>query len=584
MKPQIHNRNWLVQRFSIFRVGLVLLFILTGFASILIFAIHDSSATAVLTKSQEKSLNPIQIENQSPGTTHWMLTNPAPYDAKTFRYPAIEGYAWTTSAEAGDTIQFSVSTTSPTFTGTIYRMGWYQGKGGRFILSLPNTTGHFYPVLSPNLQTGLVEPNWPVTFAVKSSSTWISGMYMVVLTASKGEQSYIPFIIRSNSFSDYALIDSVNTGQAYNEWGGTSLYSDATGRLKIGRAFKVSFDRPFQENNGAGQFFSWEYPLVRWLEKNGYDVSYLSDLDVQNDPYALQNYRALLIAGHSEYWSKNMRDNLSEAINNGVNLAAFGANDIYRQVRYESRPAGPGIQPLAERVLVCYKDGLLDPYNGKDNIDVATQFRDDPVDRPEQTLLGSMYSSFYSEAVTYPWVVVDASNWIFAGTGLKNGDTLPGLVGYEYDKVYSGNPVPAGLIILSKSPVVDNYGVHDVSNATLYTASSGARVFNAATIEWTWGLDDASFDGIENVVNPTVQKITANILGNFHSDPIRSSVQSQQTHVVSPAQFLFSIAIAITIYACLCFIGLYVLCVTGEFIRSKAILKNSDLFTKQKNL
>ena len=474
-------------------------------------------------------LNPIQIENRLPGTLAWYLSHPAPYDSTTFDYPAIEGYAWTTSAQAGDEVKFSVSTTASSFIADVYRMGWYQGNGGRLVLAIPSVQGHAYPVPSPDAQTGLVEAHWPVTFTLKPNITWVSGMYMVKLTASNGLQSYIPFVLRSSRASDLALIHAVNTDEAYNTWGGTSLYQDFTKTLKATRAYKVSFDRPFVQDTGAGQFFFWEYPMVRWLEKNGYDVSYLSDVDVQNNPYALQNHRALLIVGHSEYWSKQMSDNLEASINNGVNLGVFAANTLYRQIRYE--PRSSNAQPIPERIIVCYKDKSVDPVYGLDNDIVTVQFRSDPVNRPEQSLLGAMYSSYFV-GNSFAWVVADASSWVFAGTGLKNMDSLPGLVGYEYDRVYTDYPAPPGLDILSASPVIDILKHHDVSNATLYTAMSGARVFDAGTIQWSWGLDGNSSLGNSHVVSKAAQTITKNILQNFltaasnsHYPPARNEAQ-----------------------------------------------------------
>src|SRR5258706_10504165 len=471
------------------------------------------------------NVNPIQRENQLPGTTDWQLSNPAPYDTKTFHYPTIEGYAWTTSAQAGDEVKFSVSTISPSFSADIYRMGWYQGKGGRLMQSIPTIQGYKYSLPSPGAMTGLVEATWPVAFTLKTNPGWISGMYMVKLTASNGEQSYIPFVLQSSKPGDFAFIHAVNTDEAYNSWGGTSLYNNFTHTFKGPRAFNVSFDRPFEQDTGAGLFFWYEYPMVRWLEQDGYDISYLSDPDLQNTPNRLQNYHALLIVGHSEYWSKQMGRAPETAVNKGVNLAVFAANTLYWQIRYEPRSSGG--QSLPERILECYKgQGLRDPLYGKENSLVTVTFRQAPLNRPEQTLLGEMYASNWEPRLGgFPWVVADASSWVFAGTGLKNGDSLPGLVGYEYDKVGHNFPVPQGLEILASSPVVDVSKNHDVSDATLYTAASGARVFDAGTIEWSWGLDsNSSIEKIwspgsnsphPSLVNKAAQKITANILQNF---------------------------------------------------------------------
>ena len=537
------------------RVLNVLVFLLFSFSNPLVVGpISPLKRTGV-------GLNPIQIENQLPGTTSWKLTNPAPFDTTTFDFPTIEGYAWTTSAEAGDEVKFSVNTTASSFAADVYRMGWYQGMGGRLMWHMSNIPGHIHAVPSPDHQTGLIEANWPVAFTLPTGSNWVSGMYMVKLTAANGFQSYISFVLRSSQPSDFAFIHAVNTDEAYNMWGGTSLYQeDFTEILAANRAYKVSFDRPFQQNTGAGQFFWWEYPMVRWLEENGYDVTYLTDVDVQNNPYALLNHRALLIVGHSEYWSKYMRDNLEAAVNSGVNLAVFAADTLYWQVRYEPRPTDTHIP---ERILVCYKDKNVDPLFGKDDRLVTVLFRDDPLNRPEQPLLGAMFGGYFvfnQQQYGFPWVVKDASSWVFAGTGLKNGDELPYLVGYEYDKVYYNYPRPPGEVILSSSPVKDINNNPDVSKATLYTATSGARVFDAATIQWSWGLDPSTTYYITfdrklrnlNFVNKAAQRITENILQNF-------LIVGSKPQVAPPAgnsrpQPLFPILELIALYSLIIFI------------------------------
>jgi hypothetical protein len=463
------------------------------------------------TKSIE---NPIQEENALPGTTSWQLTNPANYDEINYRYPEIEGYAWITTAKAGDTVKFSVSTEAPSFKAELYRLGWYQGLGANLKETITNITGHFYAMPTMDQSTGLVSANWPPSFSIRVSSRWTTGQYVVKLTASTGGQGYIPFVIRSTRPSDFVFVHAIATDNAYNDWGGASLYSDFTGKLAAGRAYKVSFDRPFHQNYGyygAGQVFDWEYPMLRWIEKNGYNVSYISDLDVNDNPTFYQGKKGILLVGHSEYWSKAMRSNLETGVSKGVNLANFAANSIFWQVRFEPRPTNPFI---LNRVMTCYKDYTVDPLYGVDNTNVTVQFRDAPLNNPEQSLLGSMFSNL--NGISFPWVVADESNWIFAGTGLHNGDSLPGLVGYESDKVFADYPQPNGLSIISASPVINNHNQQqDVSNATVYTASSGAEVVNMATMQWSWGLDNSSVIESNNVVHPAAQQITANILQYF---------------------------------------------------------------------
>jgi hypothetical protein len=257
--------------------------------------------------------------------------------------------------------------------------------------------------------------------------------------------------------------------------------------------------------------------MIRWLEKNGYDIGYASDVDVHTDPALLQGRQGILIVGHSEYWSYEMRDHLEVAINHGVSLAAFAANSIFNQIRYE--PSSSKTNATPNRIIVCYKDATLDPLAGKDDSHVTVAFRDAPVDRPEQSLLGGMVdvNSYCQWGCGFDWVVTDASSWVFANTGLRNGDRLPGLVGYEYDQVLPGYPTPRGEQILSASPVIDINRQHSISNATVYTAPSRARVVNIATIDWSGGLDGYNkfWQSQRPLVNAYAQKITQNILQNF---------------------------------------------------------------------
>jgi hypothetical protein len=462
-------------------------------------------------------LNPIRQENQRPGTTAWGPTHKALYDPTTFRTPAIEGYASATSVQAGDTLNFSVSTNTASFTGDVYRLGWYGGSGGRLIHSVARIQGHFYPMPALDKRTGLIEANWPVAFTLTPDTTWTTGEYLVKLTAANGMEGYIPFTVRSARKSAFVFLHAANTDEAYNYWGGTSLYGDYTNTLKAHRAFKVSFDRPFEQVYGSGHLLLWEYPMIRWLEKNAYDIGYASDVDVQTDPSLLQGRQGILIVGHSEYWSGEMRDHLEAAVSSGVNLAVFAANSIFNQIRYE--PSLSEKNATANRIIVCYKDAALDPLAGKDDDHITVAFRDPPLNRPEQSLLGGMVdvNSYCQWGCGFDWVVADASNWVFADTGLRNGDKIPGLVGYEYDQVLPNYPIPPGNDIISASPVIDVNGKTIISNGTVSTAKSGARVVNIGTIDWSGGLDGYNkfWQSQRQLVNKYAQKITQNILQNF---------------------------------------------------------------------
>lgn len=470
--------------------------------------------------AQSTVTNPVQEENQLPGTTSWQWTNPASYDTAAYRFPDIEGYALSSSVAPGQTITFAVSTTSPTFRADVYRLGWYQGMGGRLLQSFPHLEGHFYVMPPMDARTGLVDANWPVSFRLTPAFSWVTGIYLVKLTASRGKQGYIPFVVTSLRSAAFVFIHASNTDQAYNPWGGKSLYEyNSTNGV---RAYKVSYNRPLATNQlpGYGNLLYWEYPMLRWLERNGYDVQYVSSVDTSTNANIFRQHKGILIVGHNEYWTKDMRDHLERAVQQGVNLANFAADTMYWQVRYEPDAGG-----RPNRIIVCYKDPGLDPLRkylqpdpqaGKDNAHVTVEFRNWPINRPEQALLGSMSNSYFDSS-GFPWVVNDPSVWVLAGTGLKKGARLPGLVGYEYDTLFNDYPQPPADRVVAASPVVNIYGIHEYANSTVYTASSGAEVFDAGTLQWSWGLDDfgSIVKGYASVVYPAVQKITANILQRF---------------------------------------------------------------------
>src|SRR5258708_8792488 len=208
-----------------------------------------------------------------------------------------------------------------------------------------------------------------------------------------------------------------------------------------------------------------------------------------------------------------MRTNLKNAINSGVNVAFFSANSMYWQIRFEPNAAG-----VPARVEVTYQDCATgntppgpDPMWNVNNSIVTTNWRDPTVNLPENAILGVMYEQQVDN--NYAYVVSGASSWVFANTGFVNGSSVPGIVGYEYDKVWNNGLTPANLTVLSNSPVHGCCGgFSSFSNSTLYTASGGARVFASGTMQWSLGL--ASIQG-NTYANAGIQQATANILNNF---------------------------------------------------------------------
>ena len=361
----------------------------------------------------------------------------------------------------------------------------------------------------------MIEEHWTKTTTLQTQASWVSGVYFARLMSSAGYGAIIMFVVRDDGGHEPLLFQaSTNTYQAYNVYGGTSLYNNNTnGSIwSAPHATKVSYDRPFLNGDGAGQFLPYEYPFVRWAEKNGYNMAYTTDVDTSENTNPLTNYKGFLVVGHDEYWSKPQRDNVESAIASGVNVGFFSGNESYWQVRFE--PSSTGVP---DRVLVGYKDFANcacapgpDPQWNVNNSVLTGLWRDPQVGRPEEQMMGVMFGG---EVFSTNWVVQNASNWVYAGTGWTNGQAIPGIVGYEYDHYFGDSNTPPGVTVLSNSPLVNTEnGQTDTQNGAIYTAPSGARAFAAGSIQFSWGLDNW---GGNTYANAGVQQMTSNILNNF---------------------------------------------------------------------
>jgi hypothetical protein len=472
--------------------------------------------------------NPIAAENQLPGTLDWQLAQPAatrlrcPADSSCAATPQgepeIEGYASATSVGHGENISFFVNTADPTYTLAIYRIGWYGGSGGRLVLPPIRRAGTRQPIPPPDPLTGLVECEWSDPFIVTIPADWTTGVYLVVLTAGISQsQSYIHFVVRDDTRdADFLFQCSVATYQAYNCGGGKSLYDwHSTGCVP---AYKVSFDRPYAYSSGAGEFFFWEINLVRWLEREGYDVAYCTNVDVHERAGLLRRHKAFFSVGHDEYWSGDMRIQVEAARDSGVHLAFLTASACYWQVRFE--PSVHGGAP--NRTLVAYKHDALndDPYatdaDPANDREVTVRWREWPVLRPEAALIGVMYEPAFNmkPPSDQDVIVTHPEHWIFAGTGIDHGGALLGLLGNEMDRIFPSSPRRVSPI--AQSPVSVNGLVVGISDMTVYHAPSHAIVFAAGTQQWSWGLD--SFVGYFRQTpreSEVVKQATRNLLAEF---------------------------------------------------------------------
>lgn len=439
----------------------------------------------------------VAAENAQPGTPDWRLTRTGPPRA-------IEGWADATSVVTGGSVGLHVSTTAPTFTVHAIRMGWYAGVRGRQVWASSPLPGRLLPPgrVGP---LGMVTTDWPVS-TVLSTAGWPPGSYLLRLDASTG-QRYVPLQVRLPSARGAVVIVSADTTwQAYNSYGGYSLYQGPNGAFAT-RARQVSFDRPYGPPAGQGQseYLENEEPLVAQAERLGLPLDYVSDLDLHAHPHLLDGARAVVFTGHDEYWSLAMRQQVLGFRDAGGNIAFLGANSAYRHIRMQPGPGGP------DRVEVCYKIPTEDPLYGKDNADVTGQWRYPPDPRPESVLTGVFYRS---NPVHADMVVVDPSAWMLAGTGAVAGLHLPGVVAPEFDRVDLAVPTPRPMQIIAHSPLVVR-GRADTADAAYYSTPSGAGVFATGTIGWIKAMGGAN--GPAAAAFTTT--VTANVLRAFAAGP-----------------------------------------------------------------
>jgi hypothetical protein len=423
--------------------------------------------------------NPIQVENARPGATSWRI--------RLLPQHVLEGYASEVSVAPGDTLHLHVSSSAGLrYRVRVYRIGWYGGMGGRLMPCLPCRphTATAQPRPAPDPATGYLRLQWPVTDAVPIGTAWVSGYYLAELVALNGRGSWIPFVVRAPASRRSAILvqAAVNTWEAYNRWGGRSLYWNHTG---VGDDH-ASFDRPYQLHGapteggrGANLPPAWEFPLARFLERYGYDVAYTTDVDTDRDPAELLRHRLVMTAGHDEYWTKAMRDAFEAARRAGANLAFMGANTGYWQMRYEDR----------SRTIVEYRSAKRDPET--DPALKTVRFRDLSPQRPECWLEGVQWGEIGNADYTAVGAGVTPQDPWFAGTGFKPTDTLRGLVGYEYDTLFDSCKLPWPVTDLFHATIPN----HVNADAIRYTAPSGSTVFASGSIRFAVALDDLTGHG-----------------------------------------------------------------------------------------
>ncbi len=475
--------------------------------------------------------NAIVLENAKTGNpaSEWQISGAGDL--------SIQGFATDMSYNKGETARFKIKTNAKAYTIRIYRLGYYQGNGARLqgtatvTAALPQSQ----PSCLTSSGTGLLDcGNWAASASWPIPATAVSGLYLAKLSRTDtGGSSHIAFVVRDDaSTSDLLFQTSDATWQAYNIYGdnnnGKSLYTGAGGK-----AVKVSYNRPFVTRDGGGGggpsedwLFNAEYPMLRWIEANGYDVSYTTDVDGDRRGNLIKNHKVFLSVGHDEYWSGAHRSNVTAARNAGTHLAFFSGNEIYWKTRWENSIDGSG---TSHRTLVCYKEGDSGENTCNGKCDPSTSWTGlwrsgcefatgDPLldgCQPENALSGQISWEEATAALQVPGTYRNLRFWRNTSVAsLNEGQTATftnGTIGYEWnvEQEEYRSSYPSGRIILSRNVI--NGKVHNIS---LYRHSSGALVFGAGTVQWSWGLD-SNHDRGNAAPSLAMQQATLNLFADM---------------------------------------------------------------------
>jgi hypothetical protein len=527
-------------------------------------ATTTTSSTSSLTANAVIT-NPIVLENQKPGTPQsvWQID---PGEDSTL----IQGFTTQISTNVGGTVSFKIDnlTGNPNYHINIYRLGYYGGDGATLETTIQHnaTSSVVQPAPLTDPSTGLVDAgNWSVTDSWTLPSGAISGIY--IANVIDGTQEFqIPFVVRNDSSQSAVVFQtSDETWQAYNPWGGANLYA-GSGPGPQGAAYAVSYNRPITTRDGGlsgtsnDMVFSAEYPAIYWLEENGYDVSYMSGIDAATNGALLLNHKVYMDVGHDEYWTDSQRANVQAAADAGVNLMFLSGNEVYWQTRLAPSIAGTA---TADRTLVTYKDthanAVIDPTGTATGTFMDARFASSGgmSGQPSNSLTGTVFQvdSDRTDVLKIPYGESNLRFW--RNTSVAN--TAPGqsaslaqnILGYEWDSSPDNGFRPAGLVDLSSTTLQVSTNLLDYGNITgdgtathnlveFRDPLSGAIIFGAGTVFWSWGLasDHDQNTGAPTPTDPNVQQAMVNLFADMGVQPatLQASlvIASQSTDHTAP--------------------------------------------------
>lgn len=466
----------------------------------------------------------IIAENAKPGTTAWRI--PASVSPT-----QIQGFATTTSAAPGSVVNLYVTSHVASYRVEAYRMGWYQGNGARLVWESPQETGIVQPPCSLDTSVNMVScANWGLSLSVPIGPAFVPGDYLLKLDGGPQAQSYILLTVWDPlSHATYVIMNRSLVEQGWNTFGGYSFYRglgpciiDSSSYPVCNRARVVSFDRPYDTSYGSSDFLTNEYPLVALAEREGLDVTYITDITLSEHPTLLAQHRALLSLDHDESWTYAERLAVQNAqMAHGLNVVYFGAAAMVRHVRLEPSILGPDQQE------VDYRNSYEDPLWGRGNPMQVTgnTWESPPSSWSPVVQIGSQYSGYLSPGNYVPMTVSDPTSWVFAGTGLTSGATIPNAIASDVNHVIASSATPANLDVLAHSPIPASAGTLDgiwggysYSDMVYFTLPSKAGVIDTGNNVWIGDLIPCATSSA--CPSALVTRITENILAGVGHGPL----------------------------------------------------------------
>lgn len=466
----------------------------------------------------------IIAENRLPGTTNWRIaTGASP--------TLIQGFATTTDAVLGSLVSLYVTSQMPTYRVEAYRMGWYQGKGARLVWESAPQVGIVQPPCGLDTSVNMVScTSWHRSLTISITSAFVPGDYLLKLDAGPRAQSYVLLTVWDpQSTATYVIMNRSLVEQGWNTYGGYSFYRgmgpciiDSSSYPTCNRARVVSFDRPYDTSYGSSDFLTNEYPLVALAEREGLDVTYITDITLSEHPTILAHHQALLDLDHDESWTYSERLAVQNAqVSHGLNVVYFGAAAMVRHVRLEPSSLGPNQQE------VDYRNSYEDPLFGRGNPMQVTgnTWESPPSSWSPLSQIGSQYSGYLSPGIYAPLSVSDPSSWVFAGTGLPQGGSIPNAISSDINHVLLSGATPPNLDVLAHSPIpvsdgtLDGaWGGYSYSDMVYFTLPSHAGVINTGDNVWIGDLIPCP--AVVGCPAPLITRITNNILAGVGHGPL----------------------------------------------------------------